>query len=235
MAPVRPGLHFLETLKAFLCHFNSSELPVTTLRFIRSEIVVCVLCFLIIQSASVKFGVVSFAIVSSLPGSVVQQWEETENNVQHFFFFFYQWKKVERENVCWRGSEKFTNCWFVKNFTHYHLFLGINGDPKSHFVIPALWEKMACRRREPEENANWWRWSLITCISDLNKAIYLSAFMLFVRHHLPCFKCSTLSSEQTVSSRFWLMTVSLRKKLQKMLIILNSFWFFLEIQFSFLL
>lgn len=54
VAPVHPGLHFLKTLKAFLCHFISSELPLTTLSFIRSEIVVCVLCFLIIQSASVS-------------------------------------------------------------------------------------------------------------------------------------------------------------------------------------
>lgn len=141
----------------------------------------CVFFLLIIQSASVGFGVVSFAIVSSLPGSVVPQWEETEkSNTQHFFFFFLPVEKKWSEKMFVAVALRISQTADLrKNFTHYHLFLGINGDPQSRFVLPALWEKMACRRREPGENANWWRGSLITCISDLNRGIYLSAFVLF--------------------------------------------------------
>lgn len=186
MAPVHPGLHFLKTLKAFLCHFISSELPVTTLSFFRSEIAVCVLCFLIIQSASVGFGEVSFAIVTSLPGSVVQQWEETESNTprkirtstfanelaasqcteacRYYWHAEVQTKRlnggggVEQENVSLRISQpddllEISHIIISAAFRKWsNTTVGINGNPKSRFALPALWEKMTCRRREPEDN-----------------------------------------------------------------------------------
>lgn len=149
---------------------------------------------------------------------------------------------VEQENVCWHFSENFTNWGFARNFTHYHL---CSVQKMVQYHSRNKWKskeslRAPCSVGENDlstagargECANWSRWSQITWISNLNGAIYLSALMLFVRRHLPCFKCSTLSSQQTVSSRFWLMAVSLSTKPQTMLVIFNSFF---QVQFSFLL
>lgn len=149
---------------------------------------------------------------------------------------------VGQENVCRHFSENFTNCWFARNFTHYHLcsvqkmvqYHSRNKwKPKESLRTPcSVGENDLSTAGARGECANWSRWSQITWISNLNRAIYLSAFMLFVRRHLPCFECSTLSSQQTVSSRFWLMAVSLSTKLQTMLVIPNSFF---QVQFYSLL
>lgn len=80
------------------------------------------------------------------------------------------------------------------------------GNPESRFIVPAQWEKMTCWRREPEEGMC----RLVEMKSDYLNITFKQG-NLFVRigyfarrspHHLPCFKCSTLSSQQTVSSRF---------------------------------
>lgn len=195
--------------------------------------------------------------------SVVQQWEEAENNTPRKIrtstfanelpasqcteacrYYWHAEVQTKRLNGGGRKMfvENFPNCWFARNVTHYHVcsvqkmvqYHSRNKwKPRESLRTPcSVGENDLSTAGARGECANWSRWSQITWISNLNGAIYFSAFMLFVRRHLPCFKCSTLSSHQTVSSRFWLMAVSLSTKLQTMLVISNSFF---QVQFYSLL